>query len=177
MGNSKKNITFYDMSGNVISEILLQDDFNLTEYVDSERKNLNINDLDVLRALKDINLALDKNYRSFMFVDDNVDLIETLVDQAQMDGHYAEGYADPDTAYERFVGEHNRFGIILVDFAMPGIDGARFIKVIKDKNRSALIFLLTGQVDIDTGLILDLPVIHKPTNLDNIIKYIEIHEY
>jgi CheY-like chemotaxis protein/glycine cleavage system H lipoate-binding protein len=48
--------------------------------------------------------------------------------------------------------ENNEIHIVLTDLMLPGVDGLEFLRIIKDKNPSIIVIMITGYATINTAL-------------------------
>lgn len=171
-----KKVNVYSISGDVLEEVYINEDFNISEFLE-QNPRIYPNELNIRRLLRDVNAVLGTDLRTIMFIDDQKDVVEVMKAQAEIDGHYAEGYTDADFAYERYFEIPNLFEIVVVDFDMPGIDGGRFAEIIKSKEEAATVILLTGLMTLNVKDIHNLPILYKPVTVQQIINAARVYEY
>jgi DNA-binding NtrC family response regulator len=85
-----------------------------------------------------------------LLVDDEQDFLETLSNRLEMRGLKVSAV----TSGEQAVSEARRqdYDAIVVDLAMPGIDGLETLKRIKADNPNAEIIMLTGHASVQSGV-------------------------
>jgi signal transduction histidine kinase/CheY-like chemotaxis protein len=97
-----------------------------------------------------------------LIVDDNADVRETLVQMVEADGHRVESVADGRTALTALT--HRKPDLVLVDFAMPGLNGAEFIVEAHKVHPGLPCLMITGYWDSDalatSGVV--CPILRKP---------------
>ncbi len=97
-----------------------------------------------------------------LIVDDNADVRETLVQMVEADGHRVESVADGRTALAAL--SHRKPDLVLVDFAMPGLNGAEFIVEANMIHPGLPCLMITGYWDSDalTRSGVTCPILRKP---------------
>ncbi len=97
-----------------------------------------------------------------LIVDDNADVRETLVQMVEADGHRVESVADGRTAISALT--NRKPDLVLVDFAMPKMNGAEFLAEARKIHPSLPCLLITGYWDSDAlaeyGV--TCPILRKP---------------
>ena len=97
-----------------------------------------------------------------LIVDDNADVRETIVQMVEADGHRVESVADGRTALAAL--SNRKPDMILVDFAMPGLNGAELIAKARAILPGLPCLLITGYWDSEAlaeyGV--DCPILRKP---------------
>ncbi len=97
-----------------------------------------------------------------LIVDDNPDVRETIVQMVEADGHRVESVADGRTALAAL--SHRKPDLVLVDFAMPGLNGAELISQAREIHSDLPCLLITGYWDSEAlaqyGV--DCPILRKP---------------
>lgn len=85
-----------------------------------------------------------------LLVDDEQDFLETLSNRLEMRGLKVSAV----TSGEQAVSEARQqdYDAIVVDLAMPGIDGLETLKRIKADNPNAEIIMLTGHASVQSGV-------------------------
>ena len=101
-----------------------------------------------------------------LIVDDNADVRETLVQMVEADGHRTESVADGRTAIVAM--SNRRPDLVLVDFAMPGLNGAELISKAHDIYPGLPCLLITGYWDSDAlaNYGVTCPILRKPFTAD-----------
>lgn len=85
-----------------------------------------------------------------LLVDDEADFLATLAERLETRGLKVETAASGEEAVAKAEGEG--FDLIILDLAMPGIDGLETLKRIKSKQPDVEIIMLTGQGSIRTSI-------------------------
>ena len=106
-----------------------------------------------------------------IIVDDEMDLVETLVERLDLRGISALGAATGAEAIEALAKQP--FDVVLLDVKMPGMSGLEVLQEIKDKWPEQKVILLTGhgsRHDADEGIRLGAyDYLMKPVSLDDLI--------
>lgn len=97
-----------------------------------------------------------------LIVDDNADVRETVVQMVEADGHRVESVADGRTALTALA--QRRPDMVLVDFAMPGLNGAEFLAEAYKLHPGLPCLLITGYWDSDAlaEYRVACPILRKP---------------
>ena len=97
-----------------------------------------------------------------LIVDDNADVRETIVQMVEADGHRVESVADGRTALAAM--SNRKPDMVLVDFAMPGLNGAELIAKAHDIHPGLPCLLITGYWDSDAlaNYGVTCPILRKP---------------
>lgn len=85
-----------------------------------------------------------------LLVDDEADFLTTLAERLEARGLKVSTAASGEDAVGK-VADHD-FDLIVLDLAMPGIDGLETLKQIKTKQPEAEIIMLSGQGSIKTSI-------------------------
>lgn len=85
-----------------------------------------------------------------LLVDDEVDFLTALAERLTTRGMKVSTATRGEDAVAKVEGEG--FDLIILDLAMPGMDGLETLKRIKAKQPEAEIIILTGQGSIRTGI-------------------------
>jgi len=101
-----------------------------------------------------------------LIVDDNADVRETLVQMVEADGHRVESVADGRTALAAL--SNRKPDLLLVDFAMPGLNGAEVIAKAHEIHPGLPCLLITGYWDSDSLAAsgVTCPILRKPFTHD-----------
>jgi CheY-like chemotaxis protein len=110
-----------------------------------------------------------------LIVDDEVELVTTLVERLEWRGYSAEGVTDGHDALHRLAG--GGFDIIVVDLKMPGLSGLDVVDATRRRFPHVAVLLITGHgADTDEGQEV-LPaadeVLLKPFKLDVLIEKVD----
>ncbi len=110
-----------------------------------------------------------------LLVDDEVEFVETLAERMRARGLDVRTANSGNEAIENV--EKNVFDAIVLDLAMPGMDGIETLKRLREMDPSLQIMLLTGQGTIHVATeamklgVID--VLEKPTDIEVLIKKIK----
>lgn len=85
-----------------------------------------------------------------LLVDDEQDFLETLANRLEMRGLKVSAVASGEQAISE--ARQQDYDAIVVDLAMPGIDGLETLKRIKADNPNAEIIMLTGHASVQSGV-------------------------
>ena len=109
-----------------------------------------------------------------LLVDDEVDFVETLAERLRSRGMEVEVATSGAQAIDK-VDEHS-FDAVVLDLAMPGMDGIETLKKLLKKNPDLQVMLLTGQATIKSAVqatnLGALDVLEKPTDIDTLMEKI-----
>lgn len=99
---------------------------------------------------------------NLLIVDDNADVRETIVQMVEADGHRVESVADGRTALAAL--SNRKPDLLLVDFAMPGLNGAELISKAHEIHPGLPCLLITGYWDSDAlaDYGVTCPILRKP---------------
>ena len=110
-----------------------------------------------------------------LLVDDEEDFLHTLSARMKARGLRVDTAESGEAALEK-VKEKN-FDAIVLDLAMPGLDGIETLKRLREINPDLQIILLTGHATVQKGVeaikqgAIDL--LEKPTDIEQLVKRIE----
>jgi DNA-binding NtrC family response regulator len=85
-----------------------------------------------------------------LLVDDEQDFLDTLSSRLEMRGLKVSAVSSGEDAVKEAT--QQEYDAIVVDLAMPGIDGLETLKRIKAVNPNAEIIMLTGQASVQSGV-------------------------
>lgn len=85
-----------------------------------------------------------------LLVDDEVDYVNALSQRLTARGLQVEIALNGRDAIEKAKAEY--FDAIVLDYAMPGIDGLETLKELKHLNPNIQVIMLTGHATVDTGV-------------------------
>lgn len=109
--------------------------------------------------------------KTLLVVDDESDLRDIVASELEFMGaevHQAENIV----AAQKLINQHN-IDLIISDIRMPGGTGIDLLNIVKAKNESAPMILITGFADITTEDAFDKgaeALVNKPFKLDDLIK-------
>lgn len=101
-----------------------------------------------------------------LLVDDDAAVRATIARNFEDDGHVVDSVGDGRVALSAI--EHCRYDLVIVDFAMPVMDGAAVIREGRKLRPEVKFLMVTGYSDSEavTGACPDTPVIRKPFDSD-----------
>ncbi len=109
-----------------------------------------------------------------LLVDDEVEFVETLAERLRTRGMEVEVATSGAQAVEK--AEARSFDAVVLDLAMPGMDGIATLKKLLEKNRDLQVMLLTGQATIKSAVeatnLGALDVLEKPTDIETLMQKI-----
>ena len=93
---------------------------------------------------------LEKREANVLLVDDEEQFLDALTQRLEARGLKVKAVTNGEDAVKQ-VEDHN-FDAIIVDLAMPGIDGIETLKRIKEKRPDLEIIMLTGHATVKSGI-------------------------
>lgn len=93
---------------------------------------------------------MEKLEATVLLVDDEEDFLETLTERLKSRGLKVNSVTRGEDAITDVEGKN--YDAIIVDLAMPGIDGIETIKRIKEKQPDVEIIMLTGQATVEKSI-------------------------
>jgi len=110
-----------------------------------------------------------------LFVDDEEDLVSTVVERLDLRGIEATGAVSGFEALSLI--EQKTFDVVLLDVRMPGLGGLEVIKRIKQTHPELEVVLLSGhgaREDVETGRHLGaFDYLQKPVDLEDLIAILQ----
>jgi DNA-binding NtrC family response regulator len=79
-----------------------------------------------------------------LIVDDEFDIISIFKQALMKKGFHVFGFTDPLLALEHFQINAKRYGLVISDLRMPGMNGYEFVKKINEIKPEIKIFLMTA---------------------------------
>jgi len=109
-----------------------------------------------------------------LLVDDEVDFVETLAERLRTRGMDVEVATSGAQAIDKV--DQRAFDAVVLDLAMPGIDGIETLKKLLKKNPDLQVMLLTGQATVKSAVeatnLGALDVLEKPTDIETLMEKI-----
>ncbi len=107
-----------------------------------------------------------------LLVDDEVEFVEALAARLETRGLVAECVHDGEQALAK-VREHG-FDAIVLDLAMPGMDGIETLRSLKEINPDLQVILLTGHGNLQSGIeamkLGAMDFLEKPVQIDLLLE-------
>jgi len=86
---------------------------------------------------------------NIFLVEDDLDLNELVTTNLKLLGYNVEAFTDGQKAFDGIV---KKFDIYLIDINLPNINGLELVKQIKLLDNNAKVFIISGDINIDTIL-------------------------
>jgi len=115
------------------------------------------------------------NKIKLLFVDDEVKFLESISKRLELKNFDVTSATTGQEAIES--AENGLFDVAVVDFQMPGMDGAQVLKTLKEKHRYLEIIMLTGHATIDSAVectkLGAFKYLEKPYDFENLVEVIK----
>jgi DNA-binding NtrC family response regulator len=112
---------------------------------------------------------------SVLLVDDEADFVEVLAERLEARGLKVDTAPDGRTALEK--AKAHAFDAIVLDMAMPGMDGIETLSGLLEINRDLQVILLTGQATLRQAVeamkLGALDFLEKPADIETLVERIE----
>jgi DNA-binding NtrC family response regulator len=103
-----------------------------------------------------------------LLVDDEADFVEALSGRLEVRGLAVDAAADGTTAIQKV--HENKYDAIILDLAMPGMDGIETLRAMRNLNPDVQVILLTGRgtvrKSIEAMKLGAMDFLEKPVELD-----------
>jgi signal transduction histidine kinase/CheY-like chemotaxis protein len=116
--------------------------------------------------------ALELRSLRLLVIDDDPAVRAAIVRPLEEEGHVVDAVSDGPTALAA-LGQRG-FDLVLVDFAMPGMDGAEFIRRARKVRKDSRFLIVSGYLDSDaiSAAAPGTPVLAKPFDTDTLLALI-----
>ena len=115
------------------------------------------------------------NKIKLLFVDDEIRFLESISKRLELKNFDVTSATTGQEAIES--AENGLFDVAVVDFQMPGMDGAQVLKTLKEKHRYLEIIMLTGHATIDSAVectkLGAFKYLEKPYDFENLVEVIK----
>jgi len=115
------------------------------------------------------------NKIKLLFVDDEIKFLESISKRLELKNFDVTSATTGQEAIES--AENGLFDVAVVDFQMPGMDGAQVLKTLKEKHRYLEIIMLTGHATIDSAVectkLGAFKYLEKPYDFENLVEVIK----
>jgi DNA-binding NtrC family response regulator len=92
------------------------------------------------------------NTLGVLVVDDEADVRELLVEYFKTKNFDVSAAADGRAAQAAIQREPARYGLVLTDLQLPGLDGLGVLRTVKQANPSAYVVIITGYASLDSAI-------------------------
>ncbi len=110
-----------------------------------------------------------------LLVDDEEKFLRPIAQRLELKGFAVTAVTDGQKALE--VAEREFFDVAVVDFQMPGMDGAQLLKLLKQRHKYLEIIMLTGHATIDSAVectkLGAFKYLEKPYDFDKLVAVIQ----
>jgi two-component system OmpR family response regulator len=105
-----------------------------------------------------------------LLVDDEEELVQTLVERLRFRGLDAEGVTTGKKALERLV--VRRFDVVVADLKMPSVDGRLIEQIVKERYPGTRVLLMTGHGAQEDEIPADTEYLLKPFSIETLLSRI-----
>ena len=110
-----------------------------------------------------------------LLVDDEVKFLESIAKRLALKGFEVIAASNGEEAIAS--AENDLFDVAVVDFQMPGMDGAQVLKALKERHQYLEIIMLTGHATVDSAVectkLGAFKFLEKPYDFENLVKTIQ----
>lgn len=110
-----------------------------------------------------------------LLVDDEKQFVELLAERLALRGYHVQTSLSGEEAIEKI--EHYNYDVIILDVAMPGMDGVETLREIKKRKPIIEVIMLTGHATVETaveGMKLGaLDYVMKPCDMEDLVTKID----
>jgi DNA-binding NtrC family response regulator len=89
---------------------------------------------------------------SVLVVDDEPEVRDLLVEYFRELGHAVEAVGDGSKAVAEITSHPTKYGIVISDLQLPGVDGLGVLKAAKAVNPSIIVIIVTGYASVDSAV-------------------------
>ncbi len=118
-----------------------------------------------------------KKTGSILYIDDEEALLDLVKERLEMEGYRVVTFNDPVKGLKHFKDDHEKYNLVLLDYAMPQRDGLKLASEMKDIDPGVNILILTGYIDeLNEEQIKEYgaeKLLHKPVDFKDLIEVIE----
>ena len=114
--------------------------------------------------------------RSILLVDDELDIVNLFTELLKSKNYDVFGFTNPTKALEHYKKNHNKYGMMISDIRMPGMNGFDLVKNIKKIDTNIFIILMSAYDNIDHSQLNDITInefIQKPIRIMEILSRVE----
>jgi DNA-binding response OmpR family regulator len=102
-----------------------------------------------------------------LLVDDEVELVETLVERLRFRGLDAQGATTGEQAIEYLM--NHRFDVVVADLKMPSLDGNSIQRLVKERYPQTRVILMTGHGAEEGEVPADADCLLKPFSIETLL--------
>jgi DNA-binding NtrC family response regulator len=116
-----------------------------------------------------------------MIIDDEFDIVNIFKQGLERRGFHVFGFTEPTLALEHFQLNREKYGLVISDLRMPGMNGYEFVKKVKEIRPEIKVFLMTAFEinDVEFGRLLQNvkieSLIQKPVSLAELTSTVSKH--
>ncbi len=89
--------------------------------------------------------------QKILIIDDDGELLSTLVKYFEMKGVSASGLKSAEEAL-KVIEKGAKFDLMIIDIVLPGMSGVDLLKIIKEKQPDQKVIVMTGMLSIENTL-------------------------
>lgn len=97
-------------------------------------------------------MRLNEHPFDVLVVDDDADIRELLVEFFRDRGFVVASAADGRAALAEISRAPSRYGLVVTDLQLPGIDGLGVLQAVREANPSAYVIIVTGYASLDSAI-------------------------
>jgi DNA-binding NtrC family response regulator len=117
----------------------------------------------------------NENKIKLLMVDDEVKFLESISKRLALKDFDVTAASNGEEAIAS--AENDLFDVAVVDFQMPGMDGAQVLKVLKERHQYLEIIMLTGHATVDSAVectkLGAFKFLEKPYDFENLVETIQ----
>ena len=117
----------------------------------------------------------NENKIKLLMVDDEVKFLESISKRLALKDFDVIAASNGEEAIAS--AENDLFDVAVVDFQMPGMDGAQVLKTLKERHQYLEIIMLTGHATVDSAVectkLGAFKFLEKPYDFENLVKTIQ----
>jgi DNA-binding NtrC family response regulator len=120
--------------------------------------------------------CMDSEYRiKLLLVDDEIKFLETISKRLALKNFDVTTAANGEEALD--AAEEGLFDVAVLDFQMPGMDGAQVLKRLKERHKYLEIIMLTGHASVDSAVACTklgaFSYLEKPYDFERLVETIQ----
>ena len=84
------------------------------------------------------------NSKSILVIDDESDIVNLVNESLRTDRFKVRTFTDPTAALEHFIPHSKDYDIVISDIRMPGMNGYKFVRKLKERNPKVKVVLMSA---------------------------------